>query len=177
MILLKYSLVTTAIVLSLALPPPVSAQTSRASARNAAERFYRTYLKLQVRGLPDHRQLRELRPLVSNDLQELFAAAIKTQATFIKQHPDEKPPWGDGDLFSSLFEGAQSFTLGAPVVRGKRAEVPVHLVYSQGGQTTRWSDLLVLEKVGRGWRVWDIVMKGEWAFKSGSTLRKILSSE
>jgi hypothetical protein len=131
----------------------VSAQTSQASARKAADRFYRTYLKLQVRGLPDDKQLRELSPLISNDLQELFAAAVKTQTTFIQQHPDEKPPWGDGHLFSSLFEGAQSFKLGSPVMRGKRAEVPVHLVYAQGGSTTSWSDLLVLQKVGSRWRV------------------------
>lgn len=60
-----------------------------------------------------------------------------TRAKLIQEHPDEKPPRGDGDLFTSLFEGAQSFRLGRPTVLGNRAEVPVHLAYVEGGSTTR----------------------------------------
>jgi hypothetical protein len=42
--------------------------------------------------------------------------------------------------------------------------------------TTRWSDMLILERNGTRWLVRDILLKGEWAFKSGESLRTILNS-
>ncbi|HKY30413.1 MAG TPA: hypothetical protein VJM12_20945 [Pyrinomonadaceae bacterium] len=166
-----------AVVLSiLALGQSVSAQSSTSSPSRAAQQFYRTYLKLKINGLPNDNQLKLLSPLVTSDLKDLFLAARKIQAEYIRKHPDEKPPWADGDLFSSLFEGAQSFRIGRASVRGNRAEVPVQLKYRQGGATSSWSDVLVFERIGRQWLVSDILMKGEWAFKSGNSLRSILSS-
>lgn len=95
----------------------------------------------------------------------------------IREHPDEKPPWADGDLFTSLFEGAQSFRLGRPTAHGDRTEIPVHLVYRNGGSTTRWSDVLVMVRNRNRWLVWDIRLKGQWAFKSGDSLRTVLKSD
>jgi len=157
--------------------PVVSAQTSASSPTRAADKFYRTYLRLQIRGLPNDQQLKALSPLIAPDLKELLESARSTQAKFIQEHPDEKPPWADGDLFTSLFEGAQSFRLGRATVQGDRRQVPVYLVYRQGGSTTRWSDELVLVRSGNRWLVSDILLKGEWAFKSGSSLRAILASD
>jgi hypothetical protein len=162
-------------LLVLLLAPPAAAQGS-SSATQAANRFYRTYLKLKILGLPNSEQMKTLTPLITPDLNGLFEAARKTQAQFIKDHPDEKPPWADGDLFTSLFEGAQSFRLGRPTANGDRVEVPVHLTYHQGGSTTRWSDVIVLVRDKNRWLVSDILLKGEWAFKSGDSLRKNLSS-
>lgn len=149
---------------------------STSSPTLTAQQFYRTYLKLKIDGLPNDNQLKILSPLITSDLKDLFLAARNTQAEYIREHPDEKPPWADGDLFSSLFEGAQSFRIGRASLRGDTAEVPVQLKYRQGGATTSWSDVLVLERVGGRWLVSDILMKGEWAFKSGNSLRSILSS-
>lgn len=162
-------------LLVLLLAPPAAAQGS-SSATQATNRFYRTYLKLKILGLPNAEQMKTLTPLITPDLNDLFEAARKTQAQFIKDHPDEKPPWADGDLFTSLFEGAQSFRLGRPTANGDRVEVPVHLTYHQGGSTTRWSDVIVLVRDKNRWLVSDILLKGEWAFKSGDSLRKNLSS-
>jgi len=117
-----------------------------------------------------------LSPLITSDLKELLVSAREIQAKYIREHPDEKPPWADGDLFSSLFEGAQSFRIGRASHRGETAEVPVQLAYREGGSTTRWSDVLVLVRNGNRWLVSDILLKGEWAFKSGDSLRSILSS-
>ena len=101
-------------ILFILLLSTVSSTLGQATARNAAAHFYSTYLALKVRGLPNIRQSKLLLPLLTPDLQQMFAAAEREQNKFSKEHPDEKPPWGDGDLFSSLFEGAQSFTLGEP---------------------------------------------------------------
>jgi hypothetical protein len=155
---------------------PVAGQ-ERASPQLTANRFYRTYLKLKVRGLPDEKELKALSPFLSRDLEQLFIDARNTQQKYIREHPDDKPPWADGDLFTSLFEGANSFRVGAPRIKGDRAEVPVDLAYRRGGATSRWSDVLVLTRTSDGWRVWDILLKGEWAFKTGESLRSVLSSD
>lgn len=174
--LMNRCLIVAVVVSALALSQSVYAQSSKSSPTRTAQEFYRTYLKLKIRGLPDDKQMKSLEPLISSDLKDLFVAARKIQDEYIREHPDEKPPWGDGDLFSSLFEGAQSFRIGRVSLRGNRAEVPVQLTYRQGGSTTSWSDVLILVRNDKQWLVSDILMKGEWAFKSGSSLRSILNS-
>jgi hypothetical protein len=166
---------TLLLVLLVTCTQTVAAQALSSPAQ-AADKFYRAYLKLKIRGLPNDKEMKVLSPLITSDLKDLFEAARKIQAKFIQEHPDEKGPWVDGDLFTSLFEGAQSFQVGRPTVHQDQAEVPVQLTYRQGGSTTRWSDVLILERNRSKWLVRDILLKGEWAFKSGESLRTILSS-
>jgi hypothetical protein len=173
----KYMIRILILLLLLACWTPVAGQRERPFPQVTADRFYRTYLKLKVRGLPNEKELKALSPFLSRDLQQLFKDARSTQQKYIREHPDDKPPWDDGDLFTSLFEGANSFRLGVSRIKGARAEVPVHLAYRGGGSISRWSDVLVLTRTGDGWRVWDILLKGEWAFKSGESLRGVLSSD
>jgi hypothetical protein len=173
----KYLIPTLVLLLLLVCWAPVAGQRKRPLPQVTADRFYRTYLKLKVRGLPNERELKALLPFLSRDLQQLFKDAKSTQQKYIREHPDDKPPWIEGDLFTSLFEGANSFRLGAPRINGARAEVPVHLAYRGGGSTSRWSDVLVLTRTADGWRVWDILLKGDWTFKSGDSLRSVLRSE
>lgn len=153
----------------------IAAQVSSPS--QAANNFYSNYLKLNIRGLPNDEQMRVLSPLITADLKALFENAQKIQARFIKENPEEKPPWGDGDLFTSLFEGAQTFRVGRPAVRRSRAEIPIQLSYTQGGTTTSWSDSLILTRQGNRWLVSDILLKGDWAFKSGASLRANLKPD
>lgn len=154
-----------------------NASATLRSPGSAAAQFYRTYLKLRVRGLPDAGQRKVLWPLLSKDLQALFEAAQREQDKFVHENPDQKPPWCEGDLFSSLFEGAQSFTVGSAKARGNRAEVQVYLIYREGQDTLRWADTLVLSHTKDGWRVCDIVFNGQWAFKTGQSLRNVLRIE
>lgn len=144
---------------------------------STATSFYQTYLKLNVRGLPDEKQLKQLAPYFTADVIKLFEAARQTHDKFVREHPDEKPPWGDGDLFTSLFEGAQRFKIGTATTIGDRVEVPVQLSYTSEGATSRWTDVMVLVNDPGGWRIYDILMKGEWQFKNGDSLRQILKPE
>jgi hypothetical protein len=173
---MKNLLIAALVVLALSVGQSVCAQSPGSSPTRAAEQFYRTYLKLKINGLPNDHQLKILAPLITSDLKDLFVTARKIQAKHIQEHPDEKPPWADGDLFTSLFEGAQSYRIGRVKDLGDIAEVPVQLEYQQGGSTTRWSDVLVLVRTGKRWLVSEILMKGEWQFKSGGSLRSILNS-
>ncbi len=117
------------------------------------------------------------RPLLSEDLQVMFDIAKRERDRFIKENPEEKPPWIEGDLFSSLFEGASAFRVGPTTMHGGRAEVKIHLVYREGGDTVRWTDTLILSRTKDGWRVWDIVFNGDWAFKNGESLRGVLRAK
>ncbi|HEV2800725.1 MAG TPA: hypothetical protein VGW12_09520 [Pyrinomonadaceae bacterium] len=149
-----------------------------ASPADFAARFYRTYLKLKMNGLPDEKQYKVLAPLLSSQLQQLFAAARVEQDRAIREQPDEKPPWIEGDLFTSLYEGAHSFRIGRPKLRGEYADVPVRLAYrGDRGRTVRWEDTLVLVRTPQGWRIWDIKLNGDWQFKNGASLRAILRAE
>lgn len=146
-----------------------------------AASFYRTYMKLEVNGLPDARQMKALSPFLSADLLRLFEEARREQEKFIKENPDEKPPWIEGDLFTSLFEGATSFRVGSFRVgsseaRAERTEVAIHLERRDQSGVSRWADTLVLARTKTGWKVSDILLKGEWQFKQGSSLRAILEA-
>ena len=48
-------------------------------------RFYKTYLKLRVRVLPDKKQLRFLTPYLNRDLYQLFEKAKPEQEECIKK--------------------------------------------------------------------------------------------
>jgi hypothetical protein len=138
--------------------------------------FYQKYLELNIRGLPDERQLKALSPFLSEDLQRLFVKARAEQQQFIKKNPEEKPPWIEGDLFTSLFEGARSFKVGKAKKRGNYVDVSVGFEYQEGGSTSRWNDELVLVRTKNGWRVHDVLLKGDWQFKGGSSLRQSLKA-
>ena len=148
-----------------------------ASPKDIAAQFYRVCHKLKISGLPTVQQTKLLAPYLSQDLQQLIQSAREKQAKFIKEHPDEKPPWIEGDFFSSSFEGSHGFRVGTPVITGERAEVPLHLFYRDGKKLIRWSDTLVLTRTNKGWVVSDLLYKATWEFKPGTSLRSILKAE
>lgn len=140
----------------------------------AASRFYGRLREYQVNGLPEGKASKALEPLMTPELAADFRAAKAEQAAFMKKNPDEKPPWIEGDLFSSLFEGFQWFTAGKARVKGDRAEVPMQLRYSGSGDTVRWTDTLVLRRGEKGWLVDDVKYGGNWPFASHGTLKQAL---
>lgn len=176
-ILMKSLLLAPLLTLTLASGQTLAQTPGQPSSRDFATRFYRTYLKLKMNGLPDDEQYKVLSPLLSSDLRRLFEAARIKQDKAFKEHPDEKPPWADGDLFTSLHEGATSFRLGTPKRRGKYRDVPVSLAYRGRRSVSRWEDTLALIRTPAGWRVWDIKLNGDWQFKNGPSLRGVLGAD
>ena len=146
-------------------------------ASDAASRFYRACLRLKPEGLPTAQQMKTLGPLLSPELVKLIAAARRKQEEFIRKRPDDKPPWIEGDLFASNFEGASAFSLGTPVMQAGKASIPVYLEYRDGKDVVRWIDVIVLERAAGRWRVWNIYMNAPWPFKSGPDLRAMLSGD
>jgi len=154
-----------------------SKETKEPDPKTTAEQFYKLYLRLRPSGLPTAEQMKEFAPLLSRELNDLIAKASSEQQKFIKEHPDEKPPWVEGNLFASLSEGVHSFNLATPSLNEGKASIPVYLEYREDKSVVKWVDVIVLENKNKKWHVWDIFLNGPWDFKSGPSLRAVLSSE
>ena len=110
--------------------------------------------------------------------RELDAARTAARAAA----PTEKPPFTDGDLFSSLFEGPTAFTVGkavsaaaAPGGRLGDLQVPVDLVHTidpaaGGGEPATWTDTVLLREENGRFVVADIAFGGGWDFANKGTM-------
>ncbi len=143
------------------------------AARDAATNFYRGYAKLRaaggMSGIPDRKQMARLSPLLAGELRGLLAAAKREQERCAKRFPNEKPPWVEGDVFSSNFEGFTSFRVDASKARGRGRErtAAVRFQYAGGKGRVNWNDELVLRNEAGRWRVVDVVYRARFAFTSG----------
>jgi len=147
------------------------------SSQSFADRFYRTLSDLKVSGLPSDAQLKTLSPFLSSELIGLFEKAKREQSRSIRSNPGDKPPWIEGDLFSSLFEGFTSYKVGNPQDHDEGLALPIKLEYGpKKPKEVRWTDHLILERTNGEWKVANIIFKAKWEFKSGSSLKKVLTS-
>ena len=105
----------------------VIAKDAEAAATEIADRFYKSYLAAKPSGLPTAGQMKMFAPLMTNDLVAMIADARREQQGFIKENPDEKPPWIEGNLFASNYEGVSAFKLGEAVLHEDKASIPVYL--------------------------------------------------
>ena len=163
--------VTTVTPLHAETPAPALTDTPK----DATKAFYDILIKHKVSGLPTKEAWKDLQPRLSAKLISLLEAARAEQAAFMKKNPDEKPPFIEGDLFSSLFEGPQTHSEGEARISGTTAEVPVNFTYTEGGSTTKWTDTLLLIKgPGGHWLVSDVRYGGGWDFAPKGTLSERL---
>jgi hypothetical protein len=144
---------------------------------SAAKTFFDAYVKFGVSGLPSEEEMKTFAPLFVPEIVTLLGAARVEQAEFQRKNPDEKPPWIEGALFSSLFEGVTAYRLGEPLVSADKASIPVYWEYTEGGETSRWIDVVTLIRSGERWKVSDIFFCAPWDFRPGPTLRAVLSGK
>lgn len=174
---MKYSLPASFIALTLAACATSNVRVVSSDPTVAAKDFYTQLRHERIEGLPQGKQWRDLEPLMTPKLASEFREASRQQAVFLKKNPDEKAPWAEGDLFGSLFEGPQGFTVGSAVVKGEHAEVPVQLFYKDKAETVRWTDTLILQHTTKGWLLDDVRYGGKWPFAPKGTLSEVLTSE
>ena len=135
--------------------------------------FYQTYIKLSPPGLPTAAQQKELAPYLSRRLLGLMDAARAYQEKEAKAHPDEKPPFVDGCLFASLFEGPKTFKVGTAVAEGQGSKVKVHFTADQG---VSWDDEVVVVKEDGRYVIDDVVLSGIGQFNPPGRLSTNLQS-
>jgi hypothetical protein len=151
-------------------------------AKQAAAVFYRAYGELRnhggLTGIPNEAQLKQLAPLLTPELRTMLSAALREQQRCVRQFPDDKPPWIEGDIFSSSFEGFTGVIARAskPLLRGR--SVALRFTYAEGQHSVRWTDTLILVNDSGKWLVQDIYYHAKFAFASGfgSNLQASLKS-
>lgn len=140
----------------------------------AAEAFYAAYRGMQFTGLPDAARQQRLAAHLSPRLQRALAAARAEQQRCARRFPDDKPPWIEGDLFSSSFEGftevaAGEVTAPAPA----RREVVMTFRYREQGQasagpaTVQWQDRALMVRHAGRWVLDDVRYQAGFAFGNG----------
>ena len=146
----------------------------------AAEGFYAAYSTFHPSdGIPDAAGRAKYAPFISAALDKLLADGNAAEIKFKKANKDS-PPLIEGDLFTSMFEGATSYKVGACKLSGAQASCAVGLVYDdKKDPPIRWTDTVYLTKTKVGWRVDDIGYGGSWEYANkgrlGATLRQVIA--
>jgi hypothetical protein len=165
-----------ALSLTLLAKPAVAQGTPVTAVRD----FYAVYSKNPFSGLPTGADWRRVARHMSTPLAKMIRAAQREQARCQKAHPDEKPPWIEGDMFTSNFEGLTRFKVSDSLaVSGPNPAVNVDFDYVDRGQTFSWRDQVLLVKENGRWVIDDVrYRKGEgFGNGFGEGLRHALSIE
>ncbi len=136
--------------LCLATPPAAGPETTLAE-------FYQRYQTMKLSGLPGAKDTQQLAPWLSGSLRQLMAKARAEQARCIKAFKDEKPPWIEGDLFTSNFEGFTTFRVNSADARSTR--LTLEFAYVAKGQTFAWRDDVEMVREGGAWKLNDIFFR------------------
>lgn len=142
-------------------------------------RFLEFYFDDYRRGLPERRQLPQLATFLTPEFADLFDAALKGQVCYRRKNNNEGPPPIQGDLFSSLFEGATKATY-RPIARtAESAAIEVEWTNDDkhlSPDATVWQDQILLVRTASGWRIADFVHLGDWDFMMKGKVSEILRS-
>ena len=168
------------VALALATAPAHADDASGMSA--AANGFYGVYRTFHPSdGVPGDSDRAKYEPFISPGLDALLKQAGEAEARFAKANKDS-PPLIEGDLFSSLFEGATAVSVGSCTAdrAARTGKCVANLVYTDPrSKPTNWNDTLLLVRTPDGWKVDDIVYGGNWAFgnkgKLSETLKQAIS--
>jgi hypothetical protein len=141
----------------------------------AANGFYGVYATFHPSdGIPSPADRAKYHPFLSPALDALLTDAQAAEARFTKANKGA-PPLVEGDLFSSLFEGASSFAVTGCSGDAAKGRCTVKLEHA--GETAlpvTWSDTVLVVNTPSGWRVDDIAYGGSWAFGNKGRLSDLL---
>ena len=153
--------------------PSIAADAS--SPARVANDFYAVYATFHPSdGIPDAAGRAKYGPFLSPEFEKLLADANAAEARFLKANKGS-PPLIEGDLFTSMFEGATAYKVGACTDEQTNASCPVDLTYSdKKAAPVHWTDTVYLTKTNAGWRVDDIGYGASWAFANKGRATTVL---
>ncbi|MDX5367555.1 MAG: hypothetical protein LPK88_13795 [Alphaproteobacteria bacterium] len=165
-------------LLALCIAAPLAAcgdTEQEADATRAAASFYDIVLSERASGVPDADMRAKLRPVISPDLDSLLAQAAEAERRHTERVNNEEPPYMQGDIFSSLFEGATGYEISGCSESGSGlVECEVQLVHD-AEDPVQWKDRVTLAAAdGNAFLVDDIAYGGDWDFASKGTLKEAL---
>ena len=136
--------------------------------------FLTMHQRLGNSGLPDAGSMSAYGAFLCPSLTSALRDARVRQEQFRASNPDEKPPLVEGDLFSSLFEGPESYSAAESKIEGSRALVKMDLRHGEGSGATSWKDTVVLELDDGIWCISDVEYGGKWPFANRGRLSETL---
>jgi hypothetical protein len=164
---------TAGLLLTLVLTSPAYAADDAARAAND---FYAVYGSQHGGGIPDAGGRARYAPLLSPRLNKQLAAAAAAEIRFAAKVKGAAPPLIEGDLFTSLFEGATAWKVGPCSDDGKTARCPASLGHvEKTAKPTNWNDTLVLANTPSGWKVDDVIYDAGFAFGNTGRLSDTLT--
>jgi hypothetical protein len=143
--------------------------------KNAAAAFYDVYVKLHPSGVPLKEQQLEFKKVTSSGLANLLDEASMVEESS-RAPKSAAPPKLEGDLFSSVDEGAVSYKILQCENQKESATCVAELtnVDDRNGSKLAWKDRLYLIKEGNRWAVDDIEYLGDRPFMHKGHLKNIL---
>ncbi len=144
--------------------------------QQTVEALYRWRIASPMTGAPRGDELNQLRPWLGRELLCLLQAAGELRDRATAAQPDDKPPFVEGDLFSSVFEGPQRLKLGT-LQRGRQQSLlDLHFEADTGAQPPvfRWTDRAHLRLEGGRWVLVDIEYRAPVEFGNRGRLRDSL---
>ncbi len=138
--------------------------------------FYSARIASHSTGAPTADELRLLAPFLSDTLTALLKAAAELRDREAKRAPDEKPPFIEGDLYSSTFEGPTSFVVLSDSAATAQSKSVVRFTYISNGDSYTWTDTVRLGRKGRFEVIEDIAYGGAGEFGNHGTLRASLEA-
>ena len=165
-------LITALIIMVTVVSVTHAAETPKA----AVTGLYDTYIKLKTRGIPSANELAQYKPYITPELAALLKSADDAEIKYKEETKGEVPPLVEGDIFTSLFEGADTYKVISCEEKGESARCSVEFKNTNpgDGKTFTWKDEAVAVKGKSGWLVSDIEYKGGWDFAVKGTLSEML---
>jgi hypothetical protein len=154
------------------------AEAPAVGAEAPVERFLAFYFDEYGRGLPGESQLPSLASFLTPETLGLFEAASRGEGCYARKNDYEGPPFIQGDLFSSLFEGGTSATY-RPLAREPDA-VTFEIEWTHDSPIDEspfvWTDQVFVVKTAAGWRIADFAHLGTWEFMMKGSVSEILGA-
>lgn len=138
--------------------------------------FYDVLLDAKVSGAPSGEQLARLAPMLSAALAAALDSARMVRDQGAAARPDEKPAFVEGDLFTSLFEGATSAEPETSTAPDASSRVVVRLRNDSASPAVEWTDTLILTTEGGKLVIADIRFGGSWPFANRGGLLQSLQN-
>ncbi|HSM96039.1 MAG TPA: hypothetical protein VLT91_08350, partial [Rhizomicrobium sp.] len=124
-------------------------------------------------------------PFISDGLSALLSEANAAEDKFAKANKDT-PPLVEGDLFTSNFEGATAYKIGACTGDARTGHCAIVLTYDPGKTSNpkdkpfSWTDTAYLVNGADGWKIDDIGFGGNWDFgnkgRMSDTLKMVIKT-
>lgn len=168
---MKFVLLSLSMVL---LATSASASQRDLELKHVVDAFYHAYIAARPSGIPSEKVQLKFKPFISVELAKLLQEADKAEQKYQKKTKGEVPPLVEGDIFTSLFEGATSFLVLSCDPGTVSCVVEFSYVDTRDQSSFTWKDKVYLVKESRTWMVDDIEFLGDWQFMHKGRLKGLL---